>query len=130
MTGGSRGRIKHHLESGILLGPQTTERDTPGMFLPHAVAAVEQDAAFATPLVAAERTEAAPSPSAFICGCISLRCGFPPQSRIVLPFENPPDVLRAVGRLVHKVPPGVEEGLGRLHLGCGPALAPRTYRLS
>ena len=33
--------------------------EMPGMFLPHAVAAVEQDPAFATPLVAAERSEAA-----------------------------------------------------------------------
>ena len=40
----------------------------------------------------------------------------PPQSRIVLPLEDPPDVLRAVLRLTHKVPAGIEERLGRLHL--------------
>ena len=51
------------------------------------------------------------------------RAPLPPQSRIVLPFENPPDVLRAVGRLAHEVPAGIEERLGRLHLGGGLACA-------
>ena len=48
----------------------------------------------------------------------------PPQSRIVLAFVNPPDVLRAVGRLAHEVPPGIQERAGRLHLGRGLACAP------
>ena len=60
----------------------------------------------------------------------SFLCGFPPQTRIVLPFENPPDVLRAVGRLAHEVPAGIEERLGRLHLGRGLACAAGTRGLA
>jgi hypothetical protein len=33
----------------------------------------------------------------------------PPESWIVLPFENPPDVLCAVGRLAHEVPADIKE---------------------
>ena len=50
---------------------------------------------------------------------VSFLCGFRPQTRIVLPFENPPEVLRPVGRLAHEVPAGIQECLGRLHLGGG-----------
>jgi hypothetical protein len=54
MTGESRGRIKHHLASAASLGSQTTDGITPGMFLSHAVAAVEGEPTCDTPLVAAE----------------------------------------------------------------------------
>jgi len=43
--------------------------------------------------------------------------GFPPKVQIVLAFVNPPDVLGAVGRLAHEVPPGIGEGTPSLHLG-------------
>jgi len=33
----------------------------------------------------------------------------PAKSWISLPFENPPDIFRAVGRFVHEVPAGIEE---------------------
>ena len=59
MTGEPEERIDPDL---LWIDPTPSGRhpaETPGMFLPHAVAAVEQDPAFATPLVAAERSEAA-----------------------------------------------------------------------
>lgn len=43
--------------------------------------------------------------------------GFPPKVQIVLAFIDPPDVLGAVGRLAHEVPPGIGEGTPSLHLG-------------
>jgi hypothetical protein len=68
--------------------------------------------------------------SAFICGSGSFLCGFPPQARIVLPFENPPEVLRAVFRLAHEVPAGIQECLGCLRLSGGLADAARTLDLA
>jgi hypothetical protein len=53
--------------------------------------------------------------------------GFPPKPRIVLPFENPPDILGSVDCFVHKIPAGVKERTGRLHLGRGLALTSCTY---
>jgi len=38
-----------------------------------------------------------------------LRDYLPPQSRIVLPFVDPPDVLCAVGRLADEIPAGIKE---------------------
>ena len=40
---------------------------------------------------------------------------FPPQSGIVLTFENPPDVVGAVSHFVYKIPASIEEGDGGLH---------------
>ena len=68
--------------------------------------------------------------SACICGSGSYLCAFPPQSRIVLPFENPPDVLRALGRLGHGVPPGIQERLRGLPLDCSFAWAGGTCGLT
>jgi len=65
-------------------------------------------------------------PSAFICGSPSFRRHLPPQSRIVLAFENPPDVVGAVLGFVDEVPTCVEEGGGGLHSRCGAACSAIT----
>ena len=54
MTGELRGQIQHHRDSRVSLGPRLVTATTPGMFLPHAVAAVEGQPTFDTLLVAAE----------------------------------------------------------------------------
>jgi hypothetical protein len=59
-----------------------------------------------------------------------LRNQFPPKSGIVLAFENPPDILRAVFSFFHEVPAGFEEYTGCLHLGCGLACAAVTGGLA
>jgi len=51
---------------------------------------------------------------------------FPPESGIILPFENPPDIFGAIGCFVYEVPAGIKEGRGSLHLGgcfTGPTIA-------
>jgi hypothetical protein len=54
MTGAPRGRMPRHPTSAVSLGSQTHDGITPGMFLLHAVAAVEGAPPFDTPLVPAE----------------------------------------------------------------------------
>ena len=34
---------------------------------------------------------------------------FPPQSRIVLPFENPPDIFGAINSFIHEVPNAINQ---------------------
>ena len=58
-----------------------------------------------------------------------LRDSLPPQPRIVLAFVDPPDVIRAVGRLAYEVPAGAEECGCRLHLGRSLAGAASTHSL-
>jgi hypothetical protein len=38
----------------------------------------------------------------------------PPKAGIILPFENPLDIFRAIGHLVHKVPAGIRKVLATL----------------
>ena len=50
----------------------------------------------------------------------------PPQTRIVLAFENPPEVVGPVVGFIDEVPAGFEKRTGLLHLGGGQTHASET----